>query len=186
MIPLLRPPPRFRFPCRPRNCPTRFQEIQLPFPGNVQTKDLFNVYRSTEKGKYGMRPINPEPLSEPAFKDTFSVNSVVSYTVRSLTGSSVRDESSASEELTVDAADLVPQMPLNLQAFPAPDRVILSWTELDELWITGFKVYRKTGDGDFILWAGRRPRHFLTQRLLHQKGITGHCSRTAKKAQLQR
>jgi len=122
---------------------------------------FFNVYRSTEKGKYGMRPINPEPLSEPAFKDTFSVNSVVSYTVRSLTGSSVRDESAASEELTVDAADLVPPKPLNLQAFPAPHNVILLWTEMDALWVTGYNVYRKKEGSDFVLLGKTQTPTFL-------------------------
>lgn len=112
---------------------------------------LFNVYRSTEKGKYGMQPINPEPLSEPTLKDSFSVNTVFHYTVRSLTGSSIRDEGPASEELTVDAADLVPPVPANLQAFPAPDKVFLSWRELDERWITGFNVYRKADSGNFVL-----------------------------------
>jgi hypothetical protein len=122
---------------------------------------LFNVYRSTEKGKYSMKPVNPEPLSEPGFKDTFSVNSVFHYTVRSQTGSDVRDEGPASEELTVDAADLVPPMPANLRAFPAPDRVILLWTELDELWITGFNVYRKTDNNDFVLLGKTQTPTFL-------------------------
>jgi len=122
---------------------------------------LFNVYRSTEKGKVSMKPINPEPLSEPTFKDTFSVNSVFHYTVRSLTGSNVRNEGLASEELTVDAADLVPPMPLNLQAFPSPDRVILSWAEIDELWVTGFNVYRKTDNNDFVLLGKTQTPTFL-------------------------
>lgn len=122
---------------------------------------LFNVYRSTEKGKYGMKPINPAPLSRPVFKDSLSVNSVFYYTVRSLTGSSARDEGAASEEITVDAADLVPPMPLNLQAFPAPDKVILIWAELDELWVTGFNVYRKTDTNDFVLLGKTQTPTFL-------------------------
>jgi hypothetical protein len=122
---------------------------------------LYNVYKRTEKGNYGMKPINPEPLSEPTVKDTFSVNSIFHYTVRSLTGSSSRDEGPASEELTVNAADLVPPMPLNLQAFPAPDKVILSWRELDELWVTGFNVYRKTDNGNFVLLGKTQTPTFL-------------------------
>ncbi len=128
-------------------------------PANKGT--LFNVYRSTEKGKYGMKPINPEPLSESRFKDSFSVNSVFHYTVRSLTNSSIRDEGPASEELTVAASDLIPPMPLNLQAFPLSDKVILSWKEVDELWVTGFNVYRKTGNGDFVLLGKTQTPTFL-------------------------
>jgi len=127
----------------------------------TDTGTLFNVYRSTEKGKYGMKPLNPEPLSEPTVKDSFSVNSVFHYMVRSLTASSVRDEGRASEELTVDAADLVPPMPLNLQAFAASDKVFLSWTELDELWVTGFNVYRKTDNNDFVLLGRTQTPTFL-------------------------
>jgi len=127
----------------------------------TDTGTLFNVYRSTGKGKYGMKPINPEPLFEPTVKDAFSVNTVFHYTVRSLTGGNARDEGPASEELTVDAADLVPAMPLNLQAFPAPDKVFLSWTELDELWVTGFNVYRKTDNNDFILLGKTQTPAFL-------------------------
>ncbi len=117
----------------------------------VNKGSLYNVYRSTTPGAYGLRPINPEPLSEPVFKDTFSLNTIHYYIVRSLTGSSSRDESAASEELTVDAADLVPPMPQNILAFPAPDKVFLVWTELDERWLTGYNVYRKSGSSDYVL-----------------------------------
>jgi len=152
--------------------------VQVPLPpaklsytvsGNMTTivweqttrGNLFNVYRSTEKGKYGMKPINQEPLLEPRFKDSFSVNSVYHYTVRSLTNSSIRDEGPASEEITVTAADLVPPMPLSLQAFPLTDKVILSWKEVDELWVTGFNVYRNTGNGDFVLLGKTQTPTFL-------------------------
>ena len=122
---------------------------------------LYNVYRSAKRGTYGMKPINPKPLSVPVFKDTFSANNVFHYTVRSLTGSSIRDEGTVSEELTVDAADLVPSMPLNLQAFPAPDKVFLLWTERDEFWVTGFNVYRKTDNNDFVLIGKTQTPTFL-------------------------
>lgn len=128
---------------------------------HADTGTLFNVYRSAEKGKYGMTPINPEPLSEPRFTDTFSLHGVFHYSVRSLTGSRLRDEGPVSEELTVDAADLVPPVPSNLQAFPAPDKVFLSWREPDERWITGFNVYRKTGNNDFVLLGKTQTPTFL-------------------------
>ncbi|MBI5848133.1 MAG: hypothetical protein HZB31_09335 [Nitrospirae bacterium] len=127
----------------------------------ANTGALFNVYRSTEKGKYGMMPLNQSPLSEPRFKDTFSAHTVFYYTVRSLTGSSIRDEGPASEELTVDAADLMPVIPRNLQAFPAQDKVFLSWTELDEIWVTGFNVYRKIDSNAFILIGSTQTPAFL-------------------------
>ncbi len=151
-----------KVPLRPTKLTYSISENTVTLAWEPGTRgDLFNVYRSTEKGRYGMKPINSEPLSMPSFRDTFSVNTVFYYTVRSLTGGSVRDEGPASEELTIDAADLVPAMPLNLQAFPAPDKVFLSWAELDELWITGFNVYRKTGNSDFILLGRSQTPTFL-------------------------
>jgi len=117
----------------------------------VDKDSLYNVYRSTKPGIHGMKPLNPAPLSEPVFKDTLSLNTVNYYIVRSLTAGSARNEGAASEELVVDPADLIPRMPLNLQAFPAADKVFLVWTELDERWVTGYNVYRKIGAGDFVL-----------------------------------
>ncbi|MBI5074564.1 MAG: hypothetical protein HZB62_05275 [Nitrospirae bacterium] len=153
----------------PLQAPLRPTKLSYSVSGNTVTLvwepsargTLFNVYRSTEKGKFGMKPINPEPLSEPIVKDAFSVNTVFHYTVRSLTGGSARGEGPASDELTIDARDLVPPMPRNLQAFPAPDKVFLSWTELDELWITGFNVYRKTDNDDFVLLGKTQTPAFL-------------------------
>ncbi len=156
-------------PASPVQVPLPPTKLSYTLSGNAvtlvwertNTGTLFNVYRSTEKGNYGMKPINPEPLSEPTVKDTFSVNSVFHYTVRSLTGSSIRDEGPASEELTVDATDLVPAMPRNLQAFPASDKVFLSWTEFDELWVTGFNVYRKKDNNDFVLLGKTQTPTFI-------------------------
>jgi len=117
----------------------------------VDKDSLYNVYRSTKPGIHGMRPVNPAPLSEPVFKDALSLSTVNYYIVRSLTAGSARNEGAASVELVVDAADLVPRMPQDLQAFPAADKVFLVWMELDERWVTGYNVYRKTGAGDFVL-----------------------------------
>ncbi|MBI5634239.1 MAG: fibronectin type III domain-containing protein [Nitrospirae bacterium] len=128
---------------------------------HADTGTLFNVYRSPEKGKYGMSPVNTAPLSEPRFNDALSVNNVNYYTVRSLTGSSIRDEGPASEELKVDPADLVPSMPLHLQAFPAHDKVFLLWKEVDERWVTGFKVYRRTDNNDYVLLGKTQTPTFL-------------------------
>jgi hypothetical protein len=111
----------------------------------------YNVYKAAEKGAYGLAPLNPTPLTEPEFRDAFSVNKIAHYTVRSLTGSVIRDEGPSSEEITVDPADLVPARPVNLQAFPAADRIFLSWSESPEPWATGFRVYKRSGGADFVL-----------------------------------
>ncbi len=117
----------------------------------LDTGDKFNVYKANKKGAYGLMPVNQAPLSEAVFTDAFSVNSVVYYTVRSLIGGDIRDEGEASEELAVDPADLVPARPENVQAYPASDRIFLSWSEPAEPWVTGFRVYKRTGSGEYIL-----------------------------------
>ena len=111
----------------------------------------YNIYKAAEKGAYGLMPLNPAPLAEPLFRDVFSVNKIARYTVRSLAGSEIRDEGQASEELVVNPADLVPPRPEHLQAFPSPDSVYLSWSESSESWITGYRVYRKTGNTGYVL-----------------------------------
>ena len=117
----------------------------------LNTADQFNVYKTRQKGTYGLTPLNQTPLSEPHFTDTFSVNTVVYYTVRSLTGSDIRDEGEASEELVFDPADLVPARPENVQVYPASDRIFLSWSEPAEPWVTRFRVYKRTDTREYIL-----------------------------------
>ena len=111
----------------------------------------YNVYKTSEKGVYGLASANQTPLSEPVFRDGLSVNRVIYYTVRSLTGSEVRDEGAASEELAVDPAELVPSQPQNIQAYPSSDRTFLSWSEASEPWVTGYRIYRKIGEGEYTL-----------------------------------
>jgi hypothetical protein len=111
----------------------------------------YNVYKTAEKGAYGLTPANQTPLAEPLFRDGLSVSRIVYYTVRSLTGSEIRDEGAASEELAVDPADLIPPRPENVQAYPSPDRIVLSWSEVSEPWVTGYRVYRQTGGSEYVL-----------------------------------
>ena len=153
----------------PVTVPPRPAKLSYSISGNTVTLvwepavrgTLFNVYRSTERGKYGMKPVNPEPLSEPQFRDTFSIQTVFHYTVRGLTDSGARNEGPAADEVTVDPKELIPAIPRDLQAFPAPDRVFLSWTEFSERWVTGFNVYRKTGNSGFILLGRTQTPTFL-------------------------
>ncbi len=69
---------------------------------------FYNIFRSLEKGKYGISPVNSKPVSDSSFTDAFNINKTVYYTVRSLHDSEIRDEGAPSEELAVDPAALVP------------------------------------------------------------------------------
>lgn len=119
--------------------------------GKGEKEGLYNIYKSYEKGAYGLYPLNTAPLTESSFKDTFDTTKPVYYTVRSLTDSEIRDEGYPSEELVVNPFEFVPSPPGDLQFFAAPDRVYLSWKEPAERWVTGFKVYRRIGNQDYVL-----------------------------------
>jgi predicted small lipoprotein YifL len=115
-------------------------------------KDMFyNVYKSFERGKYGLYPANSSPLSENSFKDAFVINKPVYYTVRSLHGSSIRDEGIPSGELAVDPSELIPSPLKNCGYQTFPDKVYLFWDEPEESWVTRFRIYRRTAGQAYVL-----------------------------------
>ncbi len=105
---------------------------------------LYNVYRSNKKGIYSLMPLNKEPLKETLFRDHFDINKITYYTIRSLTGGTIRDEGSASKEIIIDSSEFVPTAPEALQAVVTRENVYLIWKEPPETWVTGYKVYRET------------------------------------------
>lgn len=112
---------------------------------------LYNVYKSLEKGKYAMLPINSSPISDTHFADSLPDNATVYYTVRSLYGGALRDESAPSQECVIEPSRFVPQPPKNFKYHAAPDMVFLYWDEPKESWVTRFRIYRKTSGEEFQL-----------------------------------
>ncbi|MDA8084554.1 MAG: hypothetical protein M0024_12925 [Nitrospiraceae bacterium] len=112
---------------------------------------LYNVYKTTTPGPYGLTPVNAEPLSSPLFIDTFDRSRSVRYTVRALTDKATRNEGPASEEIIVDPDLFVPGPVRGLRIFSSENRMYLSWDEPSETWVSGFRVYRRTRDGDYRL-----------------------------------
>jgi hypothetical protein len=112
---------------------------------------LHNVYKTLEKGSYGMSPVNSVPLAENSFSDTFNINKTVYYTVRSLLTPGIRDEGLPSEELVADPSELVPTQIRDLRYYAAPDRVFLYWKEPEESWVTHFRIFRRTEGQDYQL-----------------------------------
>ena len=122
----------------------------------------YNVYKSDNPGVYSLAPVNREPLKELSFKDVFTVNKTVFYTIRSITGSDLRDEGSASMELIVNPAEFVPPAPEDLQAVPAQNNVYLIWKEPSETWVRGYKIYRETNKKQgFVLIGETQTPSFL-------------------------
>jgi len=107
---------------------------------------LYNVYRTSEKGKYGMNPINKEPLTAARYSDSLETNAPVYYTVRSLLNKEFRDEGPASGEITVDPSIFIPAKPAGFQTVVADDKVVISWNENLETWVTKYRVYDKVNE----------------------------------------
>jgi len=112
--------------------------------GNV----LYNVYRTSEKGKYGIKPVNKEPLTATNYSDNLETANPVYYTVRSLLNKEFRNEGKASTEITVDPSTFIPSKPQGFQTVISDDKVVISWKENPETWVTKYRVYNKTNEKD--------------------------------------
>jgi hypothetical protein len=134
-------------------------EISFAIKGNSvilswqdEGKDIrYNVYKNFKHGSRAPSPVNVSPLSMNSFTDVFEIDRIVCYSIRSVVRSDVINEGSPSAEVEVNPFALVPPQPEGLKAFPAPDRVILYWDAPSEPWVTGFNIYRKIGDGPYVL-----------------------------------
>lgn len=122
---------------------------------------LYNVYRSFKENTFGKQPLNSSPLRESSFKDVLHINRPVYYTVRSLRNTTTEDEGRPSPELAVNPSDLVPSAPGDLTYFAAPGKIFLYWKEPSERWITGYRIYRKTGGGHYKLIGETQVPTFL-------------------------
>ncbi len=139
------PPPAIKFRATA-------DSIQLQWQGQSEGT-LFNVYKSYEKGIYGLLPANKTPLTDSSFSDPFDLKRTVYYTVRSLTDISLRNESRPSPELVVDPLEFIPSQPSGLRCFLSSERAYLSWNGPEEAWVTGFRVYKRTKGGEYQLKA---------------------------------
>lgn len=109
---------------------------------------LYNVYRSDEKGKFSINPINKEPLTAPKYSDNLETGKHVYYTIRSLLNKEFRSEGHASGEIMVDPLTFIPSKPEGFQTVVADDKVVISWKENPELWITKYRIYEKVNEKD--------------------------------------
>jgi predicted small lipoprotein YifL len=112
-------------------------------------KILYNVYRAFSKGSYGPAPLNTSPLRDNTFHDALFIDRPVYYTIRSL--SEDLDEGPPSAECALDPGRLVPPAPQDVRCFALPDRTYLYWKGPQAAWVTGFRIYRKIGSGEYTL-----------------------------------
>lgn len=103
----------------------------------------YNIYKSYEKGKYSASPVNNIPLRESFFKDRIEKEKTVYYTVRALLDTELKDEGYLSEELEINPETFIPSQPHNLKYVPSKQKVYLMWYENPEIWVGGYRIYRK-------------------------------------------
>jgi len=112
----------------------------------------YNVYKSYEKGKYSASPFNSAPLKDNFINDKVDTNKPVYYTVRALQDTAIRDEGYPSAELEVSPESFVPSGPSGLKYVIGDKKVYLMWNENSEMWLKGYRVYRKrTSESGFAL-----------------------------------
>lgn len=112
----------------------------------------YNIYKTTEKGKYGSVPQNKLPVCYERFKDSVVVTGPVYYTIRALHNTGIWDEGYASKELEINPVSFIPAVPSDLRIVIGDNKVYLIWKENAESWVNGYRIYRKvSGDADFKL-----------------------------------
>lgn len=125
---------------------------------------LYNIYRSSEKGKYSITPINNEALKTTSYSDNFDLDKTVYYTVRGVLNNEYRNEGPASDEIEVNPVDFIPSRPEGLQAIFAGDKAVISWKENPEAWVKKYRVYRKTNEEEGFKLAGEPVTPAFTDR----------------------
>ncbi|MDI6729600.1 MAG: hypothetical protein QMD44_11860 [Thermodesulfovibrionales bacterium] len=105
----------------------------------------YNIYKSYEKGRYPASPLNNIPITATSFSDKVEKDKPAYYTVRALLDTNIKDEGYPSEELEVNPETFIPSQPHNLKYVPSEKKVYLMWDENPEVWVKGYRIYRKKG-----------------------------------------
>ena len=135
----------------------------------------YNVYRGTEQGWPDEMPLNKEPLTTTAYKDTAASNNrTYYYVVRSVNSPAPPwKESLDSAEVSAAPRDLTPpNRPTGLTVVPGVGRVFLTWNENKERDLAGYHVYRSI----------RRGKNYerLTDKLLARTTFSDETVRSGK------
>jgi hypothetical protein len=139
-----------RLPDPPRMMAYGLTDDALEIKWNEVPGASYNIYRSTEKGKYPGAPLNARPLDKPFFSDRIETGMPVFYAVRAIVQSNIRNEGDPSADLEVNPQSFIPTRPTDLRYVRSEDRGYLSWKENSETWVKGYKVYRRSATGEYL------------------------------------
>ncbi len=152
-------------PSAPKNISYRIGYNALSISWESSGEGIFyNIYKSYEKGKYNIAPINNEPVKATSFSDNFDLSRPVYYTVRCVLYNEARDEGHASDEIEVGPANFTPSRPEGLNTVLADDKVVLIWKENPETWVIKYRVYRKLSESEGFKPIGESATPAFTDR----------------------
>ncbi|MFN3395322.1 MAG: hypothetical protein ACK4Z9_00815 [Thermodesulfovibrionales bacterium] len=104
-------------------------------------KACYRIYRAYEGEEY--RLLNQKPVCNGFYIDRVSTERPVHYRIRSIVITDIVNEGPASEEITVKLEDYIPLAPTDLRIVIGDNRVFLLWKESPEVWVRGYRIFRK-------------------------------------------
>lgn len=108
----------------------------------------YNIYKSHEKGKYGLNSINDQSVKTASYDDSLDLDKTVYYTIRGFLTETFRDEGPASDEIEVNPETFTPSRPEKLIALATDDKLVLMWKENAEEWVAKYRIYCKADEKD--------------------------------------
>jgi len=126
--------------------------VRLEWTADPSGEATYNIYRSAPGSSWSAEPVNPQPLAASEFLDSGVVTGAIyHYTVRvALDAGRPYRESEGSAVLRVVAADrFAPPAPEALVAVQEAAAVRLFWNPNRERDLSGYRVSRRIGDGEW-------------------------------------
>jgi fibronectin type 3 domain-containing protein len=115
----------------------------------------YHVYRTTEKGRYSDVPVHQDPVCGTSFSDpTLFKDKPVFYTIKAFHNTPLLDEGFPSAEIEVTPSLFVPSAPVEFRWVRTQGNIILMWGESPEMWVKGYRVYRKKEKGKEFVFLG--------------------------------
>ena len=116
-----------------------------------QNRPCYNIYKSYEAIKETERSYNKGPVCGNSFRDDrISPDRTVYYRISRVVKTDIVNEGPLSKEIIIRPEDFIPSSPSDLRIAQGEGKVYLLWKEPPEVWVRGYRVYRKIeGERDF-------------------------------------
>lgn len=102
----------------------------------------YNVYRAYQDEEYSR--VNKKPVCDSIFTDHISPERPVHYIVRSTITTDILNEGPPSKKVTVGLDNYIPSQPKDLRIIIGNQKVFLLWKESPEIWVKGYRIYRRS------------------------------------------